>query len=250
MKLILAEPKYLKESVMILSDLVTDVTFKVDKDKIQLVAMDPANVAMVIFKLLSSAFLEYEVDKEVSLSLNLDQLKQVLKRAKPSDTIHLVLDEEKNKLKISLKGESNRSFHLSLLAFEEKEQKIPNLTFPVRIDMPTSFFDEAIEDMDVVSDAVVFQAEPLKFLIQAVGNTSEGHVEIPHGEGVTITMESKGNVKAKYSIEYLKKIIKGSKLSDDVSIWFDKDYPLKLEYKVIDKLSFSVILAPRVREEN
>ena len=250
MKLTLAEPKYLKESIMIISDLVNDVTFKVDQEKIELIAMDPANVAMVIFRLLSSAFLEYEVEKHTLLCVNLDQLKQVLKRAKPSDTLQLQLDEEKNRLNITLKGDNTRNFHLALIHLEEKEQKIPQLTFPVKIEMQTSTFDEAIEDMDVVGDSVVLQVDPQKFIIQASGTTSEGKVEFLQGDGMTIDMDQKNMIKAKYSIEYLKKIIKGSRLSEHVSLWFDKDYPLKVEYKVIDKLSFSVILAPRVSDEH
>ena len=61
MKLTLSEPKFLKDSISIISDLVTEATFKITKDAIELVAMDPANVAMVIFKLLSSSFVEYDV---------------------------------------------------------------------------------------------------------------------------------------------------------------------------------------------
>ena len=54
MKLVLAEPRYFKESIAIISDLVTEAKFKATKDGLELIAMDPANVAMVIFKLLSS----------------------------------------------------------------------------------------------------------------------------------------------------------------------------------------------------
>ena len=52
--------------------------------------------------------------------------------------------------------------------------------------------------------------------------------------------------KAKYSLEYLKKMISGSKLADKVSLQFNTDYPLKIQYTVLDKLSMSFILAPRV----
>jgi len=56
-------------------------------------------------------------------------------------------------------------------------------------------------------------------------------------------------VKAKYSVEYLKKIISSSKLADEVVINFNKDYPLKLDYATIDKVSLSFILAPRVEND-
>ena len=44
-------------------------------------------------------------------------------------------------------------------------------------------------------------------------------------------------------------MIGASKLADEVTICFSKDYPLKLEYKTVDKLAISFILAPRVENE-
>jgi hypothetical protein len=39
------------------------------------------------------------------------------------------------------------------------------------------------------------------------------------------------------------------KIADDVTIQFNKDYPLKLEYKAVDKIFLSFILAPRVEND-
>ena len=41
-------------------------------------------------------------------------------------------------------------------------------------------------------------------------------------------------------------MIAGSKLSDKVSVHFNTDYPMKIEYKIVDRLALSFILAPRV----
>ena len=56
-------------------------------------------------------------------------------------------------------------------------------------------------------------------------------------------------IKSKYSIEYLKKIVKGGKLSNMAEISFNKDYPLKVEFKEVDKVMMSFILAPRVEND-
>ena len=69
-------------------------------------------------------------------------------------------------------------------------------------------------------------------------------VEVKADDDTKIVAEEK--LKAKYSIEYLKKMIQGSKLADKVILQFNKDYPLKIEYKVVNKLQLSFILAPRV----
>lgn len=248
MRLTLAEPKYLKESISIISDLVNEARFKVNKEAIELVAMDPANVAMVIFKLLSSSFTEYDVKKDVEIAINLSNLKQIMRRAKPNDMLTLELDPE-NRLKIQLKGTNLRTFNLPIIELDEKEQKIPDLKFPVTIKLPSEILNDAVEDVDVVAESVTFIAEPKKFAVNAEGDLSQAKIEVKESENTKIKVDGSEKVKAKYSVEYLKKMISGSKIADEVSIYFNKDYPLKLEYKTVDKVMLSFILAPRVENE-
>ena len=248
MKLTLAEPSYLKESVSIISDLVNEARFKIRPDGIELVAMDPANVAMVIFKLLSSAFTEYTVDKEIEIAINMNNFKQILRRAKPNDMLTLELDEE-NKLKIKLKGSSSRVFSLPIIELDEKEQKIPELKFPVSITVPSSLLNDAIDDVDIVADSVRFEGEDKKFTISAEGDLSQAKIEVTENEDVKIAVDGGSKIKSKYSVEYLKKMIGASKLSDTANIYFNSDYPLKLEYKTVDKVMLSFILAPRVEND-
>ena len=244
MKLTLTEPRYLKDSILIISELVNEVNLKLYKDRIELVAMDPANVAMVIFKLLSSAFTEYEVKQERTIGINLINFTQILKRVKPTDILTLELDETKNKLHIILKGVTTKSFELGLLDIEEREQKIPNLKFNAKVETNTLLFNDAIEDMDVIADSLSFHVMPDKFIIQSEGNISTGKVEVNTDEETNVELTG-GTLNARYSIEYLKKIIKGSKLSNKVLLEFGQDYPLRVEYKVLDKLALQFVLAPR-----
>lgn len=244
MRLTLTEPRYFKDSILIISELVNEVNLRFFKDRIELVAMDPANVAMVVFKLLSSAFSEYRVNDEKVIGVNLLNLTQILKRVKPTDVLTLELDETKNRLHVILKGTSTKKFELGLLDIEEREQKIPNLKFNARIETNTILFNDAIEDMDVISDSLSFQAMSDKFTIQSEGNISSGKVEIDADEETSVVLGA-GAVNSKYSIEYLKKIIKGSKLANTVTLEFGQDYPLRAEYKVIDRLVLQFVLAPR-----
>ena len=248
MRLVLADPTYLKDSIAVISELVNEARFKISRDGLEMIAMDPANVAMVVYKLLASAFTEYEVPKEIEIAINLANLKQVLRRAKANDILTLQVTEE-NKLVITLKGNTVRTFSLPIIDIEEKEQRVPNLTFPVTISTASNVLNEAIEDADIVAESVTFAAEPNKFWVSAEGDLSKAHIEITHGNETKITSESKVKVKAKYSIEYLKKMIQASKLADTVTIGFNQDYPLKLEYKVVDKVLLSFILAPRVEND-
>lgn len=246
MKLTLAEPKLLKDSIGIISELVNEASFKVNKDGLELIAMDPANVAMVIFKMLSSSFVEYDVPDEIMIAVNLDNFNQVLRRVKPSDTLTLELDDDKNKLRMKLRGESSRTFNLSLIDVDESEQKVPELKFGVQAGMPSSVFNEAIEDMDIVSESVAFIAEANKLTIESEGRLNAAKVEVSTDEELSLSIGDESKVLSKYSIDYLKKIVKGSKLTNNVKLNFGKEYPLRVDYNIVDKLMLSFILAPRV----
>lgn len=247
MRLVLADPALLKDSISIISDLVSEARFKVTRDGLELAAMDPANVAMVVFKLLSSSFTEYELEKDHEICVNLTSLKQVLRRAGASDFVTLELDE--NKLKIQLRGNTTRTFSLPLIDIEEKEQRVPSLSFPLSISTQSSVLTDAISDADIVAESVQFAADADKFTVAAEGDLSKADIEIKPSEATTIKSDTTARVKAKYSIEYLKKIMAGSKLSSDVTLQFNQDYPLKVEYKIVDKLLLSFILAPRVEND-
>ena len=57
-----------------------------------------------------------------------------------------------------------------------------------------------------------------------------------------------GNVKARYPLEYLKKMIKAAKIADSVSVNFGQDYPMKIEFKN-DLCQLSFVVAPRVSDD-
>jgi len=247
MRLVLADATLLKDSITIISELVHEARFKVSKDGLELVAMDPANVAMVVYKLLSSAFAEYDLKQETELGINLTSFKQILKRAKANDLV--ILELEESKLKIQLKGNSVRTFSMPIIDLEEKEQRVPNLNFPISIHTNSKALNDAIDDADIVAESVTFAAEPDLFTVYAEGDLNKASIEIKADDSTKINSETKAKVKAKYSIEYLKKIIQGAKLADEAGIYFNQDYPLKVEYKVIDKVLLSFILAPRVEND-
>lgn len=248
MKLVLSEPKFLKESVGVISELVNDVTLKVDSDSIQVIAMDPANVALVDFRLLSSAFAEYEIDGPKELSVSLDSLKSVLKRAKPTDSVVVSHSHGDNRLQVDLVGGNRRTFNIPLINMDRSEHKVPNLKFSTKVEMPAEQFDEAVEDVGIIAESVALMVKDGKFMVNSENNLSDARVEMP-GTGEVSIRTDDNEVLAKYSMDYLRKMVKGSKIADNVVIEFNRDYPLKVSYTVIDKVHLGFILAPRVSND-
>ena len=84
----LENPLSFAKVIDIISDLVTEVRIKVNEFGLSITAMDPANVAMVSFKIPKSAFSQFESGNEV-LGVNLDNLKQILKRCGAGSSLFL-----------------------------------------------------------------------------------------------------------------------------------------------------------------
>jgi proliferating cell nuclear antigen len=243
----LNEPKVLHGCVSVISDFITEANFLISQEGIKLVAIDPANISMVVLNLLPSAFMEYKVTEPQEITVNLDSLKQALKRAKANEI--LVLSLEKNKLKITLSGKSKKRFYIPLLEREGKERKIPDLDFNAKIEIDAVEFKDYIEDASIVGDALVLEAGAESFALSSGDTGSKVHIELERGNNALINLNVKEPVRSIYSIEYLKKMAKAASLADTVSLNFSKDYPLRLEFKSLDKFNMNFILAPRIENK-
>jgi proliferating cell nuclear antigen len=237
----LDSPKMFSEVVAIISELVTEVKLKFDEKGMSIVAIDPANVALVSFRLPKESFSEYESSEEI-LGINLDNLKAVLRRTKPGSI--LVMESQENALKINILDKIKRSFSLALIEIEGEDKKIPNLEFLSQIQMNPSDLVDAVEDCLIVADSCNFIAEPDKFIIEASGLNS-ARAEFSSDEVKIIS----GKSKAKYSLEYLQKFVKASKIANKIFINFSNNHPVKLEFKC-DDAELAFVLAPRVENED
>jgi len=234
-------PKLLSDGIQIISELVTEVKLRFDEKGMSVVAIDPANVALVSFKLTKDSFSQFEADNDV-LGVSLDSLKSVLRRCKAGSS--LVLQTVENTLKIEIHDKIKRTFNLALIDIEAEDKAVPNLDFTGKVEMNCVDFAEAIEDCSIVADSCSFIIEDSKFIIEGKGLNSARN-EFSSDE-VKLQAE---NAKSKYSLEYLNKFTKACKLSENVVIYLSNDYPLKLEFKT-EKIEMVFILAPRVETED
>lgn len=243
MLLKLDNPKLFSEIIGIISELVLEVKIKVQKEGLSIMAIDPANVAMVSFKLPNSAFSEFEVDNGEVLGVSLESLKAVLRRIKSGSV--LIMTREENELKLKIIDKITREFDLALIDVEGEEKEIPSLEFNSKIEMSAIDFAEAVEDCSVVADSCSFVSESNKFMIQARGSLNSFKSEFSSDELIIQSEKSK----SKYSLEYLQKMIKATKITDKVKINFSNDYPLRLDFAT-PFIELSFILAPRVEIED
>lgn len=236
----LDDPKLLGNAVDIISNLVVEVRLKLLEDGLSVVAVDPANVALVIFRLPKESFAQYEAGNEV-WGVNLMDLKKILKRA--SGAASISLEEVEGKLRITIFDKVKRNFNLSLVEVSAEDKDIPELNFAARIEMDAKDFSQAVEDASVVADSCAFILRDDVFTVEGKGSLNSARAEFSGGD-----LELFGQGKSKYSLEYLMKFIKGGKISSNVVVSFSDDYPLRLDFPG-EKMGIGFVLAPRVEND-
>jgi proliferating cell nuclear antigen len=236
----LEDPKLMSDAISIISEIVSEVRIKLLEDGMSIVAVDPANVALVIFKLPKESFSQYDAGNEV-WGVNLGDLKKILKRAGASGSI--VFAEAEGKLKITIFDKVKRTFNLALIEVLGEDKEIPELNFGARVEMDSFGFSQAVEDANVVADSCTFNMKDGVFSVGGSGNLNSAEAEFS-GE----KMELFGTGCSKYSLEYLMKFIKTAKISPKVVVNFSDDYPLRLDFPG-EQMGIGFVLAPRVEND-
>ena len=237
----LEDPTMLSKVIEIISELVTEVRIKLNEFGMSINAIDPANVAMVRFKLPKSAFSQFETGNEV-LGINLDSLKRILKRCGSGTS--LILEKRENFLNIQVIDKIRRNFGLNLIDVEGQEKEMPTLDYSARVEISSVDLVSSIEDCIVVSDACSFAIRKGEFVIEAKGlNSARSEFS---GDEVKIEAEE---CKSKYSLEYLQKFMKGAKLCEKTILNFANDHPMKIDIKT-EHMELNFLLAPRVETED
>lgn len=238
----LEDPSLFSKVIEVISELVTEVRIKINEFGMSITAIDPANVAMVRFKLPRSAFSQFETGDEV-LGINLDSLKKILRRC--SNGTSLILEKKENFLDIQVLGKIKRNFSLNLIEIESAEKEIPTLDYSSRVEILSPDLASSIEDCIVVSDACTFKINSeKKFIVESKGiNSARSEFS---GDEAKIEAEE---CRSKYSLEYLQKFMKGMRLCEKTILFFANDHPLKMDIKT-EHMELNFLLAPRVETED
>lgn len=241
--------KILRDCIDTISEIIDEGTLRLRKDGIEVIAADRAMVAVVDFKIGGGAFESYFCDADKDISLNMESLLNVLKRAGTLDKIALKLNEQENRLEVTLSGESIRNFALPLLELGKEE--VPNVTqfqFNASAEVNSDVMGEGIDDAAVISDSVLVELSQNQMRMLAEGDSSKVELKISGGTKSLQNVVTEQTVKSRYPLDYLKKFMKASKIADKFGLRMGNDYPLRLDF-VGNNVRIGFVLAPRVSEE-
>jgi proliferating cell nuclear antigen len=246
-EIVYSNPSRFKNLIDILKEIEEEVVFVVDENALSSKFPDKAVVCLVDFSIRKEAFETYKVEAKTSFGLSLENLSSILSKAKKDDRLVLKYEngnEDTKKVKIIFDGKLRREFEVPVLDISQQETseiETNNLEFKVKGIVSTEDLAQALDDIDLVSDYVIFETFENKLKLSCNGDTTNYNL-------VLELNEFNENAKSKYPLEYLKKILKAKKEFDFVILNFSTDYPLKMEF-LDEAVSINMFLAPRVDTE-
>ncbi|MHA2329594.1 MAG: hypothetical protein ACXACR_13845, partial [Candidatus Hodarchaeales archaeon] len=232
-----------------------DGTFLITpQDGITLRNMDKSRFAMVDLKIQPNYFgSEFECDKEYLITIQMQDMKKILQRARKDDILTLSLDETNDTLSFLFESHVKRRFVLPLTMAEENVLPDPtSLKLDVHAKLRGGALTEFIKDAAIIGGSIKIAAEPGKLSFSSSQDKKEVHIDInlDSDESYAIEIDTEGSNEALYSIDTFKNLILVDQANAfaTVQFAFSTDHPLKLVYTNDTGITLGYLLAPMQSE--
>lgn len=243
----LSDLSLLRESMSAIAEIIDETEILVGAEGLRMVAADRAVVAVVDFSLGRGAFDEYDYQGDARFGLNLINFLRVLRRAAPNDVLKMTLAD--NRLELKLTGDSTRTFKLPVIDVSKQElPPLDKLEFTTTFEVQSEILGSGIEDADLITDSLIFIVHPDKLVLKADSDSAGAELELVPGQPAMRSLQASSVVRARYSLDYLKRIIKAKKLAETTKVSMASEYPMRIVFDVPGRAQLTFILAPR-REE-
>ncbi|MET1101763.1 MAG: DNA polymerase sliding clamp [Pyrodictiaceae archaeon] len=226
-----------------LAKIIDEISMRITPEGVKAVAMDPAQIALITFELPPDSFIEYEVEEETRLGINIQNLVKILKRGKKGNKLDIEI--EGDRVTWTIFGATVKKYRLLNLDVPEPEIPEATLEFNVKAAMIVDPFKNVLKDAEAVGDTLEIEAPDNTTLILRGKGVATAEAKITSDTPVLIEYEVKEPSKSAYSIDYLKHVIALTKVADTIVIEFSSDMPLKLSFKLPAGGNVTYLLAPK-----
>ena len=260
--------KTLRDALKPVSAISDKCRLNISPEGLSVKCRDPANVAMIILDLPKDVFHEgvYTVDETLQVGLDVVTYLSWFEGAEDNETAELSIEpfeeggKQRHKLVFKIAGTFEHTLTLMRPDDISKEPKIPMLTLRAQVEVSKELLKRCFDEAVKVGDYVRIQALTYQHLL-VTDTPTRPTIIIEAGEdvrkfkvelttGVEITAESpEVRLKSSFSLDYLCDMVKVIGDGEIVKIHSDQDFPLVLDFKVLDHGRASFLVAPRVKSE-
>lgn len=239
-----------KTCVGAISGMIDEAAFKVLPEGMKMKAIDPSHICIVDFELRKEAFDEFLVNEPVTLGINFLGMDKILSRARTDDEFALELDAEKNRLVLTFKGASMRSFSMPLIDVGELVLPEPKLRYTASAEIVAGIIQDGLKDAELIGDILALKLSKDGLFMRAEGDRGSSELELRVGNPSLPKLNVEQEARACFNVSYLAKTMKAASPMDIVTVNLGTNLPITLNYSLADakgRLIFT--LAPRIEAE-
>ncbi|HOZ35417.1 MAG TPA: hypothetical protein PLK55_00325 [archaeon] len=212
----------LTKSLETITPLIQETNVRFKDEGIYIKAIDKTQILLVDFFMSKKAFDTYAVEPSL-VGLNILELKNMLSRSFGEDKLQLNLKDQG--LDVYLLGKIERKFYLSFLDLSEQNINLPEIRYEVEFNIAAGLLKEILTDINLVASTIIFKINDGKLIIEATGEKGNIKTTLPE-----IKVKSKKNFSAKFSLSFLRNIVKSMDNDKVLLIKLAEDVPIYIEY--------------------
>jgi|YelNatPaOPRAMG01_1025707.scaffolds.fasta_scaffold27558_6 proliferating cell nuclear antigen len=231
--------EYLKTFFDSVATLVAESRLYFGENGIKAVAVDGANVAMVIAEIPKESMEAYSIEAPKAVGVDFERVNRILK-AMGNESVEMAVKDS-----LILRG---RGMEYSIALIDpsalRKEPNEPNLNFAVKAAMGARDFRNAVLAVDKVARDVILRSDSNSLYVEGKGDTDR--ISIAFGAKDLLEF-TPAEARSMYDLEYVKSFCKIAGAGDLLVLQFGSKYPARFSFKLCaDKVRVDYILAPKI----
>jgi proliferating cell nuclear antigen len=230
-----------------LAALVPECRLIVGESGINALAVDTANVGMVLVNLPNTAFEAFQPgDERTEIGMDVGKWRDMLKVMNDSKSTIAIELVDSGKLRLT-DGKYTYTHVLLDINTIKKRPNMPGITLPAAVEVDAAEYAEAIKAMGVVGDKVCLRAihDHAVLELSAEGDTDHLRKEL----NVPVPNQSKkDSVRSLFSIDYLRDTAKAMRGAGKIMVHLGENHPVRFDFD-LGGMECSFLIAPRIEEE-
>ncbi|WP_440060082.1 DNA polymerase sliding clamp [Thermogladius sp. 4427co] len=238
--------KYIASALVKITD---EAPFFIKPDSLNVRVFSPDKTAMIIVKMPSIIFEEFQAEGEDYFVVASSDLNRVMKRGSRTDVLVLELDKSTGVLKTIFRNKKTgveRTFYVELKQSIPEEVPDLDVELGVTVSMLTSDFKILLRDLKTVGEHAVFHYKNGKLYVSSSEQQKEYRAVLEEGSPIISISSTVDEAKATYSIDLLKLALRASPVSKNITFSFDNDKPMKIEFPLEGGGSITYWIVSRV----
>ncbi|MEM1825442.1 MAG: DNA polymerase sliding clamp [Desulfurococcaceae archaeon] len=224
-----------KYVVQALAKVTDESPFYAKIDGLESRVLSPDKTTMIIVKIPSIAFEEYEVSEETGFIVPVADLNKIVRRATRNDSLILEYKPGDEVLKIVFRNKKTsveRVFYVNARGIGEEAIQEIKIELSVTARFVADDYKQLIRDLKTIGEEAVFHYKNGKLLVYSHAQHKEYVGEFSEGNPLAYLSSTVDEVKSIYSVSLLEATLKPLQSAKYVTLYFDTDKPAKVEFEI------------------